>query len=62
MCATCEMWGLNGDDGTTDFTKELANWFDDNTKTYYRACQDGYTQKHVKCSLSSLIMKNTKLN
>lgn len=50
MCVNYEMWGVNGDDGTTDFTGEIAEWFDDslNVENYYRACIDGYEVEKEK--------------
>lgn len=44
MCVNYDMWGVNGDDGSTRFTSEIAEWFDDtlNVENYYRACIDGY--------------------
>lgn len=50
MCVNYEMWGVNGDDGTTRFTGEIAEWFDDtlNVENYYRACIDGYEVEKEK--------------
>ena len=50
MCINYEMWGVNGDDGTTSFTGEIAEWFDDNlnVENYYRACIDGYEVEKEK--------------
>lgn len=50
MCVNYEMWGVNGDDGTTRFTGELSEWFDDtlNVENYYRACIDGYEVEKEK--------------
>ena len=50
MCVNYEMWGVNGDDGTTGFTGEIAEWFDDtlNVENYYRACIDGYEVEKEK--------------
>lgn len=50
MCVDYEMWGVNGDDGTTRFTGEIAEWFDDtlNVENYYRACIDGYEVEKEK--------------
>ena len=50
MCVNYEMWGVNGDNGTTSFTGEIAEWFDDilNVENYYRACIDGYEVEKEK--------------
>lgn len=63
MCINYEMWGVNGDDGTTRFTREIAEWFDDNLniENYYRACIDGYEVEKEKRYYISDEMDNATL-